>query len=184
MLASLLRIILLTATLKILERGLDKGPIIIINILPTRGTATIELLFSYPSPCGDYGSYQLGISKSLYEKIEYVSVPLRGLWFLSIDDFADALKRFNQFPSPCGDYGSYRLGKAGNLPTDETRFPSPCGDYGSYHEDDDDVLFEDVAVSVPLRGLWFLSKRTIYMSEPLERFPSPCGDYGSYRQDK
>ena len=28
MLASLLRIILLTATLKILERGLDKGPII------------------------------------------------------------------------------------------------------------------------------------------------------------
>ena len=30
MLASLLRIILLTATLKILERGLDKGPIIIV----------------------------------------------------------------------------------------------------------------------------------------------------------
>ena len=29
MLASLLRIILLTATLKILERGLDKGPIIV-----------------------------------------------------------------------------------------------------------------------------------------------------------
>ena len=31
MLASLLRIILLTATLKILERGLDKGPIIYIE---------------------------------------------------------------------------------------------------------------------------------------------------------
>lgn len=31
MLASLLRIILLTATLKILERGLDKGPIILIE---------------------------------------------------------------------------------------------------------------------------------------------------------
>ena len=30
MLASLLRIILLTATLKILERGLDKGPIIVV----------------------------------------------------------------------------------------------------------------------------------------------------------
>ena len=28
------------------------------NILPTRGTATIELLFSYPPPCGDYGSYR------------------------------------------------------------------------------------------------------------------------------
>ena len=31
MLASLLRIILLTATLKILERGLDKGPIIMLS---------------------------------------------------------------------------------------------------------------------------------------------------------
>ena len=34
LLASLLRIILLTATLKILERGLDKGPIIKITIFP------------------------------------------------------------------------------------------------------------------------------------------------------
>lgn len=33
MLASLLRIILLTATLKILERGLDKGPIIHVSII-------------------------------------------------------------------------------------------------------------------------------------------------------
>ena len=32
MLASLLRIILLTATLKILERGLDKGPIIVVFV--------------------------------------------------------------------------------------------------------------------------------------------------------
>lgn len=40
MLASLLRIILLTATLKILERGLDKGPI----ILPDNKNNAIELV--------------------------------------------------------------------------------------------------------------------------------------------
>ena len=38
-------------------------------------------------------------------------------------------------------------------------------------------------VSVPLRGLWFLSilfAQEICFSEPC-KFPSPCGDYGSYR---
>ena len=38
-------------------------------------------------------------------------------------------------------------------------------------------------VSVPLRGLWFLSgekKKKIKKSTP-KKFPSPCGDYGSYR---
>ena len=38
-----------------------------------------------------------------------------------------------------------------------------------------------IGVSVPLRGLWFLSlrvKRTY--GEKLIEFPSPCGDYGSY----
>ena len=39
-------------------------------------------------------------------------------------------------------------------------FPSPCGDYGSYprrcyHNKD----FAEKMVSVPLRGLWFLSDR-------------------------
>ena len=43
----------------------------------------IELLFSYPSPCGDYGSY-------LYDALDAAS---RGKY---------------EFPSPCGDYGSYR----------------------------------------------------------------------------
>ena len=40
------------------------------------------------------------------------------------------------------------------------RFPSPCGDYGSYH---DSTFFDedfDEVVSVPLRGLWFLSAKT------------------------
>ena len=42
----------------------------------------IELLFSYPSPYGDYGSYQHE-KITVYERKQLVSVPLRGLWFLS-----------------------------------------------------------------------------------------------------
>ena len=36
----------------------------------------------FPSPCGDYGSYLKGSGYFDY-KVEGVSVPLRGLWFLS-----------------------------------------------------------------------------------------------------
>ena len=35
-----------------------------------------------------------------------VSVPLRGLWFLSWENSCD-IPLFEWFPSPCGDYGSY-----------------------------------------------------------------------------
>ena len=47
--------------------------------------------------------------KMIEEKREMVSVPLRGLWFLSriIDDVND-YDEFMEFPSPCGDYGSYQ----------------------------------------------------------------------------
>ena len=38
---------------------------------------------TFPSPCGDYGSYQIEIV-SASTKSKWVSVPLRGLWFLSI----------------------------------------------------------------------------------------------------
>ena len=36
-------------------------------------------------------------------------------------------------------------------------FPSPCGDYGSYLIEDERYENYDFEVSVPLRGLWFLS---------------------------
>ena len=37
-------------------------------------------------------------------------------------------------------------------------------------------------VSVPLRGLWFLStvEAPTVDAAATETFPSPCGDYGSY----
>ena len=62
-------------------------------------------------------------------------------------------------------------------------FPSPYGDYGSYRRIHT-ILADKVArkVSVPLRGLWFLSKtKTDKFTINLEMFPSPYGDYGSYR---
>ena len=42
------------------------------------------------------------------------------------------------------------------LPEGRT-FPSPYGDYGSYLEGKKVKVFYHVTVSVPLRGLWFLS---------------------------
>ena len=55
-------------------------------------------------------------------------------------------------------------------------FPSPCGDYGSYRRQHRTVARgKGLLVSVPLRGLWFLSpeenqrnERTcVYVSVPL-----------------
>ena len=90
----------------------------------------------------------------LYQQV--VSVPLRGLWFLSRRPFLQQLKRL-LFPSPYGDYGSYRT----------VHFR---------------VLHMEPEVSVPLRGLWFLSEHVdmCYITG-LRAFPSPYGDYGSYR---
>ena len=63
-----------------------------------------------------------------------VSVPLRGLWFLSQSSSPDGYERATE------------------------AFPSPCGDYGSYHNALNPFVFCVIAeVSVPLRGLWFLS---------------------------
>ena len=111
----------------------------------------------FPSPCGDYGSYQLHESASI-------------------------ARRKRRFPSPCGDYGSYRnVSIASSDPTsygfrplagimvliykdvdklaiyNADAFPSPCGDYGSYRYWQKSIKRNSLWVSVPLRGLWFLS---------------------------
>ena len=140
----------------------------------------LSCFFSYPSPCGDYGSYHVN----------------------AYDDYFDWLE---WFPSPCGDYVSYQQGMfrtyrragsfrplagimvliccpclgwpirskgsfrplAGIMVLIEVYstlvhemchlwFPSPCGDYGSYRMPEVSYL--------PWSG----------------SFPSPCGDYGSY----
>ena len=38
---------------------------------------------AFPSPCGDYGSYQHSKGFAYDIGLYFVSVPLRGLWFLS-----------------------------------------------------------------------------------------------------
>ena len=88
---------------------------------------------------------------------KHVSVPLRGLWFLSavfeevlginVPSFRPlagimvlitasntniSAKAVAVFPSPCGDYGSYHVATALGYSNPSNAFPSPCGDYGSY----------------------------------------------------
>ena len=75
-----------------------------------------------------------------------VSVPLRGLWFLSIGIARRTLAGYEAFPSPYGDCGSYQY--------------CPYGINVSYD-----------SVSVPLRGLWFLSAFLIFFFDsPLRGF--------------
>ena len=106
----------------------------------------------FPSPCGDYGSYPKSVKKSNVSPL--VSVPLRGLWFLSLTCWMQPPDPMMMFPSPCGDYGSYR-NQQEQQHWSARRFPSPCGDYGSYRGTKINAFI--VEVSVPLRGLWFLS---------------------------
>ena len=100
-----------------------------------------------------------------YEKVKLLSVPLRGYFPSPCGDYGSYLFVFRQgsvfrrplFPSPCGDYGSYlfvfRQGSVFRRPL----FPSPCGDYGSYQKHLHYRRRRIAELSVPLRGLWFLS---------------------------
>ena len=113
----------------------------------------------FPSPCGDYGSYHK-IGKQ---------------WFL--------YAKYQAFPSPCGDYGSYLENETVEYVSDLFRFRPLAGIMvliakalnQKLHELR--VSFRPLAgimvlivlrellrlqglygvVSVPLRGLWFLS---------------------------
>ncbi len=87
-----------------------------------------------------------------------VSVPLRGLWFLSIMTAYDIYKAAKFVSVPLR--GLWFLSHRRNHRIQHGRywFPSPCGDYGSYHNALNPFVFCVIAeVSVPLRGLWFLS---------------------------
>ena len=85
---------------------------------------------TFPSPYGDYGSY-LKEEKERMIYYDRVSVPLRGLWFLS-SVFSRHGYRFSIVSVPLR--GLWFLSKV-----------------------DTKQLAEILLVSVPLRGLWFLS---------------------------
>ena len=110
----------------------------------------------FPSPCGDYGSYLPVVVGNAHEPL-VVSVPLRGLWFLSQKSRRSSLTLWRSFRP-----------LAGIMVLISIRFMArkdgPAG------------------VSVPLRGLWFLSRgKQQRTHRNVLQFPSPCGDYGSYR---
>ena len=83
---------------------------IMVLIKPNLATYSF-FLPSFPSPCGDYGSY------------------------LIYFDGVAAIEE-DRFPSPCGDYGSYQKMGYKAVSLHDEQFPSPCGDYGSYHADE------------------------------------------------
>ena len=164
-------------------------------------------LCKFPSPCGDYGSYQ-NIMTMLKKTTYTVSVPLRGLWFLSYysvdindDEIADVSVPLRglwflsdsqgftpicvqkKFPSPCGDYGSYRNCIGQYKKQGAVKVSVPLRGLWFLSMRPYSIFTLSSIVSVPLRGLWFLSycRYGINVSYASMKFPSPCGDYGSYQ---
>ena len=144
-------------------------------------TGTMSLSREFPSPYGDYGSYHYSyrtgflhrqgsfrpltgimvlIKRKQWPKKEvYDSFrPLTGIMVLIRSRKRILVSRWKEgFPSPYGDYGSYPFFKSNRFHI-LTRFPSPYGDYGSYLNRISTIKsLQWVIVSVPLRGLWFLS---------------------------
>ena len=109
----------------------------------------------FPSPCGDYGSYHI-VNDGLYSKMAL-------------------------FPSPCGDYGSYLEPEVEAMSFFEDSFRplagimvlircSPlrwlhltigfrplAGIMVLINKESEENIMKFTKVSVPLRGLWFLS---------------------------
>ena len=85
----------------------------------------------FPSPYGDYGSYQGTMQEQLKLEQE-VSVPLRGLWFLSWSLVFHSV--------------------------DSDRFRPLTGIMVLIYHTAEKIENNNKPVSVPLRGLWFLSR--------------------------
>ena len=118
----------------------------------------------FPSPYGDYGSYQYcpyGINVS-YDSM--VSVPLRGLWFLSKWVRQHFTTIYSAFPSPYGDYGSYRQRWWKHDTVCRICFRPLTGIMVLIVKPTEKQYTALQQVSVPLRGLWFLSIPTTTLS--------------------
>ena len=91
-----------------------------------------------------------------------ISVPLRGLWFLSLKleheskDFAENFRPLAGIMVLILQVAAQRYKWKRDL------FPSPCGDYGSYQLKEMLINQMYEMISVPLRGLWFLSCTILY----------------------
>ena len=109
--------------------------------------------------------------------------PLTGIMVLiEVKNFIDKYYRLYEFPSPYGDYGSYRRWLNQSLFA-SSNVSVPLRGLWFLSADSHEVMLQlRRVVSVPLRGLWFLSAREAIPSILMETsFPSPYGDYGSYQ---
>ena len=132
------------------------------SYLPTGKNGTPSLIISFPSPYGDYGSYLLD------DKFTYIGMTAEfpspygdygSYHFICYQLFS--ARNLLMFPSPYGDYGSYHAWKQILAQPLQALFPSPYGDYGSYLDEEvKEKVKKRAEVSVPLRGLWFLSYMT------------------------
>ena len=109
----------------------------------------------FPSPYGDYGSYHVTIAEQSSQNQNGFR-PLTGIMVLIKEDAIRNYVENMGFPSPYGDYGSYQS-SIQPFSWYRSLFPSPYGDYGSYQGNSVNERSTIINVSVPLRGLWFLS---------------------------
>ena len=100
--------------------------------------------------------FSIGKSLKNYE-MYLVSVPLRGLWFLSKVVTAFKAKGGTTFPSPYGDYGSYLFALKCYNTVAKTGFRPLTGIMVLIDFEEVSGIRVPLEVSVPLRGLWFLS---------------------------
>ena len=125
-------------------------------------TTTWNLLF--PSPYGDYGSY-LGGPGCFRRPYHRCFRPLTGIMVLIRQTCAHWGRNYEQGFRPLTGImvlicdGLYTV-----HPPEKGLFPSPYGDYGSYREDGTATRYKTKRVSVPLRGLWFLSQQACLRS--------------------
>ena len=132
-------------------------PLAGIMVLIDAGNRTLTTEYDmFPSPCGDYGSYHSRPSnRFVFNTIRFR--PLAGIMVLikGANNMTDEEKKI-KFPSPCGDYGSYHnsdLYRGMIIPTCFRPLTGIMVLIFLHFR----MLRDDTTVSVPLRGLWFLS---------------------------
>ena len=111
----------------------------------------------FPSPYGDYGSYR-GEAPPQRTRFERRFRPLTGIMVLiNFVPIVSMKSTLYVFPSPYGDYGSYLVVIKEVSRGKYLRFRPLTGIMVLIDKYIYRIGNEVVGVSVPLRGLWFLS---------------------------
>ena len=103
-------------------------------LITKKALASIATAEQFPSPYGDYGSYRHRKFNSIIRCPKRVSVPLRGLWFLSPKKPMKGLIPKKKVSVPLRGLWFLSIGIARRTLAGYEAFPSPYGDCGSYPE--------------------------------------------------